>query len=550
MLTQDMLNISPEQISIIIKPQDTEVKAVEICQLLRRLRNNDLREIDENISKAADMINRLSQDHKANVVSDIIIAKATHATLTIEVTQEDMKAIVTIGAPWGGQHITLEELNQRLENHGIIAGLQRDFFPHYIEKANQLKPGQTMNFDAALGTQPINGTDATFKTLVTTMDERELKPQQRAHGKVDMHDLGEVATVTINTPLIQRTPPTSGTEGFTVFGKKIPPNPGQLLPFDVHEGTAISALDEHILISTIEGIPRQHKGFIAINDILKVNNVDISFGNIDFKGDVVVTGDVNEGMTVVSGGNITIGGCVNSATLQAGGNIEVKQGIFGKKRRDNETLTCHVDAAGKISAQYMQYSKLTANIVNAQTQLLHCDVNAMDSIEVTNSTGSKGTIFGGKITAVNKVSCVELGGNAGSKTQLTLSANLENSREAIYEQQDILNKEFVVLQQLIAAHDKVSSIKSKQEQQQLLNKLKRNIDKKVAIIVDVKKQIANLSEHIESHRDAMTIITKGTLYDGVHITIDDQQSQILEQYKAIKIALKNNTIAISSLSEN
>ena len=550
MLSQDTLEISADKISIAITPQENEIKAIEICQLLRRLKNNDLMELDENITKAADMINKLTRDHTADVVSDIVIAQAKDASLSVEIVNEDMKAVITVNAPWGGNTVRLKDLEHFIKLQGIKAGVLSDTFSTHLKAAEKLKPGQTYQFDAAIGQPAINGNNSQFKILVSTMEERELKPQQRANGKVDMHDLGKVATVAVNSPLIERIPATLGTEGFTVLGKVLPAIAGESIDFPTTDGTQISKDNDNLLVSALEGIPRLHQGSIAINDVLKVKNVDIGFGNINYKGNVIVQGDVCEGMTVESQGDITVGGCVNSATLIAGGNIIVEQGIFGKKRREDESLTCHVQAQGSINAQYMQYAKVTAGVnVHAQTQLLHCVVIADDSVIVANKGLNKGTIFGGSVEAKNKVSCIELGGNAGSKTVISLNAKLDTIREEIDAHQSTLNKEFPVLQQLIAAHDKVKTLDSAQ-QKQLLSKLKRNIDKKVAIIVDIKKKMAIANEHIQAEQDAMSIVAKHTLYDGVKIKMDKQDSQTLQQYKAIKITLVNGAITIAPIQED
>ena len=550
MLSQDTLEISADKISIAITPQENEIKAIEICQLLRRLKNNDLMELDENITKAADMINKLTRDHTADVVSDIVIAQAKDASLSVEIVNEDMKAVITVNAPWGGNTVRLKDLEHFIKLQGIKTGILSDTFSTHLKAAEKLKPGQTYQFDAAIGQPAINGNNSQFKILVSTMEERELKPQQRANGKVDMHDLGKVATVAVNSPLIERIPATLGTEGFTVLGKVLPAIAGESIDFPTTDGTQISKDNDNLLVSALEGIPRLHQGSIAINDVLKVKNVDIGFGNINYKGNVIVQGDVCEGMTVESQGDITVGGCVNSATLIAGGNIVVEQGIFGKKRREDESLTCHVQAQGSINAQYMQYAKVTAGVnVHAQTQLLHCVVIADDSVIVANKGLNKGTIFGGSVEAKNKVSCIELGGNAGSKTVISLNAKLDTIREEIDAHQSTLNKEFPVLQQLIAAHDKVKTLDSAQ-QKQLLSKLKRNIDKKVAIIVDIKKKMAIANEHIQAEQDAMSIVAKHTLYDGVKIKMDKQDSQTLQQYKAIKITLVNGAITIAPIQED
>jgi len=57
--------------------------------------------------------------------------------------------------------------------------------------------------------------------------------------------------------------------------------------------------------------------------------VDISSGNIRFKGDVVVHGNVSEGMTIQAAGKIDIKGMVFQARIAAQGNINAGQNITG-----------------------------------------------------------------------------------------------------------------------------------------------------------------------------------------------------------------------------
>ena len=58
------------------------------------------------------------------------------------------------------------------------------------------------------------------------------------------------------------------------------------------------------------------------------SDVDVKTGNIDFLGDVVIKGSVQEGYTVTAGKSITVLGMVTGATLTAQGDITVKNGVF------------------------------------------------------------------------------------------------------------------------------------------------------------------------------------------------------------------------------
>ena len=54
-------------------------------------------------------------------------------------------------------------------------------------------------------------------------------------------------------------------------------------------------------------------------------------GNIDFIGDVVIKGMVNDGFKVKSGKSITVMGNVYAATLEARQNIIIKQGAINSQ---------------------------------------------------------------------------------------------------------------------------------------------------------------------------------------------------------------------------
>lgn len=550
MLTKDVLNITDNNISIVISPLKQEVKAVNIIKLLRQLKNNQFMDLEDGINEAVECFKNVANDKSPSSRKEVIIAKAIDATLSFEVSNNDMLATATIISSWGGKDLSTADLISKLTEHNIIYGLASDQFDKHIRFANFQEPGKEYTFEVAAGIAAVDGKDATFTRLIETLEERKLTPQQTSNGKVDMHNLGHIQTVSANTVLVIRTPATKCKNGLNVYGVEITTQDGNNLPFTINIGTGVSPDDENVLISTLEGIPFLQDGRIGINDVLTVDNVDINFGNIEFVGDVVVKGDIHEGMTVISHGNISVAGGVHSANLKADGDITIKNGVQGKIQEEDNTLACHIEAGGSISAQYIQYSHITSGSnVNVETQLLHCQVQAGDSVIVENSSQNKGTIFGGKIIAKNTISTIELGAHGGSKTFLKINGKLTNSRKEIANNQSLLTKDLAVLQQLIAAHEKVSLIKSKQEKQQLLDKLKQNIDKKVANIVEMKKSISHTSQQIENAQQKMSIIVKGCVYDAVHIVIDKYESQNLEQYKAVKVSLKDKEIIFSPLSE-
>ncbi|QNB47877.1 DUF342 domain-containing protein [Thermanaerosceptrum fracticalcis] len=66
----------------------------------------------------------------------------------------------------------------------------------------------------------------------------------------------------------------------------------------------------------------------VLPELVHTGNVDLASGNISFKGDVVIAGNVEEGMTVEAGGNVRVGGLVSGARIQATGSILIRGNIL------------------------------------------------------------------------------------------------------------------------------------------------------------------------------------------------------------------------------
>ena len=94
MLADDSLifadNLS--EISIKITSQSTEIKAVEISQLIGRQDVGNMFVIEENIIKAADLINIVTKEpsSEGDEIAIILIAKRIDASINIEVSDDKM----------------------------------------------------------------------------------------------------------------------------------------------------------------------------------------------------------------------------------------------------------------------------------------------------------------------------------------------------------------------------------------------------------------------------------------------------------------------------
>ncbi|NRA71206.1 MAG: DUF342 domain-containing protein [Gammaproteobacteria bacterium] len=550
MLADDSLifadNLS--EISIKITSQSTEIKAVEISQLIGRQDVGHMFVIEENIIKAADLINIVTKEpsSEGDETAIILIAKRIDASINIEVSDDKMKAYAIITAPFGGEYISFSDFIIAVSQNKLTVMVGDNEVDQFLDLANAATPGKKNRLHICSGTAAINGEDSYFEFLVDTMERRIIKPQAAKNGKVNMRELGDILTVKQGCELIRRHPPTPGREGSTVLMTPIAPIAGQSQEFCCGDGTEVCGSDNNLLIASRVGIPRLSDNTVAIDDILVVDNVDVSFGNIRFDGSVMIAGDVCEGLKVISSGTITVGGSVNSATLEAQGSIIVKNGIFGKKiNNQSEQHSCVINAAGAIDAKFIQYCEVTAGKdIKISTHILHSHVTTLGNITVSNSTGNKGTISGGHVSAGAKILAVELGGNSGNRTYLTIVGALPELRVQASQLNKSLQQEHDQLKQLLVAHEKIGHLKPSDKKTKLLQQLKQNVDKKIAMVVDVQAQKNNNDNAIKSLIKKSEINSSLHLKQGVILNIDGKKIITKQDYKATstRITLTNKLL--------
>jgi len=151
MLTDDDLIISPDKTEILIKIQakKSEIKAVEISQLIGRAELAQLFRLDDNIIKAADLINLATQeqaldpDSKTNTseTPSMVIARKVNAEIEIEFSQDEMKAYAIITAPYAGTPVDISDLMIILSQHNLTQSLHEEGLEEFLEMANTAEPG-------------------------------------------------------------------------------------------------------------------------------------------------------------------------------------------------------------------------------------------------------------------------------------------------------------------------------------------------------------------------------------------------------------------------
>ncbi|GFO61652.1 hypothetical protein GMST_39770 [Geomonas silvestris] len=336
------------------------------------------------------------------------------ATLSVSVSDDHMSATVSISAAQGGRQIAREDILKALADQGVVVGL----LDAEIDAA--VAAGKAKRHQVAAGIQPIPGEDTQFVSLVREGREvTELSEKETA----DYRDRGDLSSVSLGAPLMRRTPATKGIPGMNLLGVELSTTDGVDSPWaDNLSNVACDINDPDLLIAGCAGFPVLVPGGISVDPVLRLKRVDLSTGHIRVQGSVEVEGDVTEGMLVTATESITVGGLVEAARLEAGGDIEVKGGVIGHSKLSlakNEGLAgaAQVKAGGRVSVQFAENAVINAGTEIAVQQLvMQSELTSAGCISVGEPGGRKGHIIGGLCRAAALVHAVVIGSHAGVPT--------------------------------------------------------------------------------------------------------------------------------------
>ncbi|HAS6346436.1 TPA: DUF342 domain-containing protein [Vibrio vulnificus] len=362
-----------------------------------------------------------ARERKSEAYDGIVIAKRLNAQLEVELTDNDMLASMKVTGAYGGRGLRGNEIIHALAQARVTKGINKLALKKVLVVSNQLKAGEEFIQPVAQGKQPVKGKDAQFIPLVEDISKRVLKPEKgkSANAKIDMRNLGATITVDKGDEVMRREPATKGTPGFTVQGKIIPPQAGKDAVLKPGKGTEIAAYDPNLLIASQSGMPLIKDKTIEVDSALCLNNVGVGTGHIKFKGNVVISGDIEAGMMVRATGSITVGGFIESADVQAQGDIEVGKGIIGHTVSDGEPRSCSVKTKGKIVANYAQFSELQAGgNIELAVHSFNNEIRCGHDLLVIDANERNGTLSGGVAKVGGKVRCVQLGVEGDTATKV------------------------------------------------------------------------------------------------------------------------------------
>lgn len=487
------------------------------------------------------------------------IAELRDAELTVKISDDFMEAEAHAIAPYGGKALNKSQILHALRDSGITAGIRREAIELLLEHTAAALPGLPIDTVIARGRQPMHGLNARFKKLVPDARERVLRPQERGDGTVDMRDLGKLVSVKAGTPILKKLPATKGRAGFTVTGEALPANDGEDKPISAGDGTQIDPRNPDILLADKHGMPSFNDNTASVDEVLTMENVDVSTGHVDYDGNVIITGSVAESMRVKATGDITVAGYVDSAELNAGGNITVAKGVIGHQLNiddedDDENfapLSTRLIAAGSVWVSYAQYSMLVGRAgVLVDKQATHCHIISQGAVciggEGKNATGK---LIGGVIETTADVATGQMGAPAGTKTRVYFQRPVAASDQEVE-----LNTLTHQLQQNLQLRKKLTHARVQLEQlpqrnerqQQMLATVKREFEQLEYTLSAVSERIRILKAEPPPPL-ILTLVVSRTMFPGSIVRFEDQFMRIRERRGGSVVALMGTELILDVL---
>lgn len=457
----------------------------------------------------------------------VAVAQKRNGELQLLVSADHMSVTLDLTSPQGGTPVSAEHIFAAFRDQGICYGISSDAVNELLTRSREAAPGNTVSAVVAEGKWPVDGDNSRFESLVVTIKDRILKPRESDDGSIDYFDLGDIPTVQAGTPLMRRHPPTAGEAGSDVFGNMMAATPGKALDFDPGEGVAISADDADLLIATAGGMPVPRARGMAVENVYRIDNVSTETGHVKFDGSVYVTGDVGMHLKVESGADVTVGGFVDTATLNAGGDVLIGKGITGGFAGNVNQLQAHAHADHHLWVRFAQFAELDAGEdVLAEKMLLHCKVHSGGAVKVGPEGVGAGKLVGGEIHAGDFVKTDILGAENEIHTVVILGEKFAELKQLQRDQEALINKQQLVVRNLQTLLDKPE----RQGDAELKARIKATYDHTMQQILQLQTELLKQNQQWQDLIERTRVIVTRKLHKGCEITIGDKTWKVTSDY--------------------
>lgn len=450
----------------------------------------------------------------------------------IAISQDSMTAFLRLPEPLGGQQYSLEEIQAALADSGVKCGIDQKAILQMIQ-------GRVYNNSVAVasGQAPKDGTDGYYEFKFRS--KLDGKPRINEDGSVNyaiqlFEMVNEGQVIALYHPAVQ------GVDGYTVkdiplrarMGRELPPLRGR--GFVCQE-------DGRTYVASITGKIDMINDKINILPVYEVSgDVDVTTGNIDFRGDVIVHGNVDD-VEIRATGTVSISGVVQGGSIYSNKDIVLTGGVLGNGKSV-------IDAKGNVSAKFFEFATVRSKGDIRTDILLNSSVYCEGRAYVQ---GKKGNIVGGNVHAVSGIEANSVGNSAEIRTNVLVGnggevrRKMEELRNGIKAAVENIQKAESILQKFEEFEAKTGqSCKDDPRRVQLVRIRVRDMARKAADEDELKK----LEVMVANARGANVKVRK-RVYPGVFVSIDTCDAACRDTFEDIIFIKQQEKVIMRRLSD-
>jgi len=451
--------------------------------------------------------------------------------IAVDIFDNGLEAKITLNLP--PEELSIDnrrnlviEVLEALKKAGVNFGVTLE------NLRGELEPGKPILI--ARGIPPVNGKDSIVKMYEVT----EPKPRIIEDGSVNFYDLDLIHQVKAGDWLGERTHPTPGIPGKSVFGTEIKAADGQYLPlrYDRNSVEMVREEGKDVLYSLKTGAVHYVGDTIAVYDVLEIKgDIDFNTGNIDFSGYVTIKGGIEDNFTVKAKKDIEIMGEYGIGAVDTiestEGSIYIRGGIAGQNR-------------AKIICKKNLYVKYLADVdvicggsVYVGFYIRNSNIKAKQVIV----DSPRGQIVGGLVEADIRVECADIGNRMETRTTIIVHgfnrSEMQSRLEELKNMIDESKKEHINLKLML---DKLKEEDSKTESpliQRTLQSLRAVQDG----IRNLEQERLSIMNYLRTPGEG-AVIVKRRIYPKVKIVIQNKTLELSEEAVAPTYTVKEGSI--------
>ncbi|NLG03948.1 MAG: DUF342 domain-containing protein [Clostridia bacterium] len=438
----------------------------------------------------------------------------------VKSSPDNMTAYLFLGTPGENQMYDVESIMDYLLEQGIAAGIIRSNVEAMVSKRIYLR-----EVKVAEGTAATEGHEGYYEFRFSDSSAKR-NPIIRSDGSVDYQSMSEIENVSANSILAVYHPAIKGTPGIDIKGNVMNPKPVRDLPILRGKGI-IRSEDGNTYTAQIDGRVEYGNYKLSVKNVYEVrDDVDLIVGKIDFRGDVIIYGNVSAGVEIRATKNIVINGHVEAATLIAAGDITLKKGMQGGQKSV-------IMAGGSVYAEFLEFVKLKVDKDIHANVIMNCDIEAGGRITVS---GKKGVIMGGTIYAVEGIESANIGNDVALKTvvKVGLSEDLLMKERMSVTRTNMLKKGIEKAEkQIDELQNSKKDILSQGSIEAKISQLKKKIARDRAKIEKSEEEHEQINSRIHSSENA-SIRVELELFSGTQIWIGSNCKNIIQTIKGVE----------------